>query len=39
MLDTGFFLLVPGSNVITLTATTGSIGASSKGLINAAWAN
>lgn len=38
MLNTGFFLLVPGTNTIALTATTGSIGASSKGLINGAWA-
>lgn len=38
MTTSDFFLVPPGSNTITLVATTGSIGGSSSCLINAAWA-
>lgn len=38
MVDSDFFLIPPGSNTITCVASTGSIGASSKALINASWA-
>ena len=38
MTTSDFFLIPPGSNTITLVASTGSIGGSSQCLINSAWA-